>query len=220
MAAWVSHTEAADYKELFDKGILFGTGNPAKLEAMKKRLGTLGIEVLGLNDIKMTTPDVVEDGSTPLENAKKKALAYYKAFRIPVFSCDSGLYIDNIPEELQPGVHVRTVKGKYFTDDEMIDYYTGLAKRYGDLTARYKNAICLVMDEEHVYEAMEESMASEDFIITSVPHSLTRRKGFPLDSISVDINTGKYYYDLDDGELDKVAVKDGVLDFFKRFFNK
>lgn len=81
MAAWVSHTEAVDYKDLFDKGILFGTGNPAKLEAMKKRLGTLGIEVLGLNDIKMTTPDVVEDGSTPLENAKKKALAYYKAFR-------------------------------------------------------------------------------------------------------------------------------------------
>lgn len=42
-------------------------------------------------------------------------------------------------------------------------YYIGLAKVYGDLTARYKNAICLVLDENHIYSAMEKNMESEPF---------------------------------------------------------
>ena len=196
--------------------ILYGTGNPAKLEAMRRRLEGLNIEIIGLRDVEGEIPQVVEDGSTPLENARKKALEYYKAFHMPVFSCDSGLYIDNISEEEQPGVHVRTVNGKYLSDDEMIEYYTGLARKYGDLTARYRNAICLVMDEENIYEAMEENMASEKFIITSKPHSTIRKEGFPLDSISLDIATGKYFYDLDENQIDLVAVEDGFLEFFKK----
>ena len=83
--------------------LLYGTGNPAKLEAMRRRLSVLGIEILGLNDIQMEVPKIIEDGNTPLENARKKAIEYYRAFHMPVFSCDSGLYMDNIPENLQGG---------------------------------------------------------------------------------------------------------------------
>ena len=127
--------------------ILYGTGNPAKLSAMKRRLEPLGIELIGLQDIKAMgriIPDVEENGVTPLENARLKAKAYYQAFQMPVFSCDSGLYFDNVPEEIQPGVHVRTVNGKYLSDEEMQAYYAGLAGKYGNLTARYCNAICFV----------------------------------------------------------------------------
>ena len=194
--------------------LLYGTGNPAKLEAMRRRLSVLGIEILGLNDIQMEVPKIIEDGNTPLENARKKAIEYYRAFHMPVFSCDSGLYMDNIPEEEQPGVHVRTINGKVLSDDEMLEHYISLVKKYGNLTARYRNAICLVLDEEHIYEAMEESMASEPFILTSVPHAF-RKEGFPLDSISLDIKTGKYYYDLPGNGLDQVAVEEGFLSFFK-----
>jgi len=196
--------------------ILYGTGNPAKLEAMRRRLAPLGLEIIGLKDLNTVIPDVVEDGRTSLENARKKALAYYEAFQMPVFSCDSGLYIDNIPQDKQPGIHVRTIGGKYLNDDEMLAHYAGLAKEYGDLTAQYRNAICLVLDEAHVYEAMEESMASEKFIITQKPHPM-RKKGFPLDSISIDIKTGEYYYDLAGDELDQVAVEDGFLTFFEKY---
>lgn len=196
--------------------LLYGTGNPAKLAAMQRRLEPLDVEVIGLKEIDMELPEIDEDGNTPLENARKKALAYYAAFKMPVFSCDSGLYIDDIPEEDQPGVHVRTINGKYLTDEEMIGHYSSLAKKYGDLTARYRNAICLVLDDEHVYEAMEESMASEPFIITEKPHAILR-KGFPLDSLSINRKTGKYYYDLEEDELDQVAVEDGFLEFFKRY---
>lgn len=199
--------------------LLYGTGNRAKLSAMRSRLKQLDIELIGLDDLRAegkTIPQVVEDGKAPLENARLKATAYYEAFHIPVFSCDSGLYFDNVSEAIQPGVHVRNVNGKCLTDDEMIDYYSGLVKIYGNLVARYQNAICFVQDDTHIYEAMEPSMESEKFILTDRPHSIVRKKGFPLDSISLDIKTNKYYYDLPTNRLEQVAVEDGFLDFFKR----
>ena len=138
--------------------LLYGTGNLAKLSAMRNRLEQLDIELIGLNDLKVegkNVPEVKEDGNTPLENARLKAMVYYEAFQIPVFSCDSGLYFDNVPDEVQPGVHVRNVNGKCLSDDEMIDYYSGLVKAYGNLVARYRNAICFVMDNTHIYEATQ-----------------------------------------------------------------
>ncbi len=202
--------------------LLFGTGNQAKLSVMRSRLEKIGIELVGLNDLRedgMIIPKVLEDGNTPLENARIKAETYYKAFQIPVFSCDSGLYFDNVPDEVQPGVHVRNIDGKCLSDEEMMEYYAGLAIQYGNLTAQYRNAICFVMDEEHIYESMDSSMYSEKFILTDKPHSAIRKKGFPLDSISIDMKTNKYYYELTDAELERFAVEDGVLIFLKKILN-
>lgn len=184
---------------------------------MRRRLAELDLEIFGLEDMEGEIPFVPEDGNTPLENARQKAFAYYKAFGIPVFSCDSGLYFQGVPEEIQPGVHVRTIKGKYLTDQEMLEYYCSLAARYGNLMARYRNAICLVMGEERVYESMDDSLASEYFLLTSVPHSAgIRHKGFPLDSLSVDIGTGKYFYDMKEDREEKIAIEDGFLRFFRQ----
>lgn len=194
---------------------LYGTGNEAKIDVMRRKLAPLGIELIGLRDLEGEPPQVLEDGRTPLENARKKALAYYKAYGMPVFSCDSGLYFDSLPDEMQPGVHVRTVKGRILTDEEMTEYYAGLAKEYGDITARYRNAICLVLDETRIYEAMDEDMASAPFLLTSVPAGPIRQKGFPLDCISMDIRTKKYYYDMNNELLDTIAVEDGFLRFFE-----
>lgn len=199
--------------------LLYGTGNPAKLDSMRRRLEKLDIELIGLRDLEaegIVIPEAPEDGNTPLENARQKATAYYKAFRMPVFSCDSGLYFDNVPDEIQPGVHVRTVNGNYLSDEQMLEYYSGLAKQYGKLIARYKNAICLVMDESRIYEAMEPSMESKRFILTDTPHSTIRKKGFPLDSLSIDIKTNQYFYDLPPKKVDQVAVEDGFLVFFQK----
>ncbi len=203
--------------------LLFGTGNQAKLAAMKSRLESIDIELVGLSDLKAEgkrIPEVAEDGNTPLENARQKALAYYKTFQMPVFSCDSGLYFDHVPDEVQPGVHVRNVNGTCLSDEEMLEYYAGLVKRYGNLMARYRNAICFIMDENHIYESMDASLDSEKFILTDKPRSAVRKKGFPLDSMSIDIKTNRYYYDLPAGNLEQFAVEDGFLMFFKKVLNR
>ena len=196
--------------------LLYGTGNPAKLADARRWLSGLDFQLLSLKDMEGEIPKVPEDGTTPLENARQKAFAYYKAFGFPVFSCDTGLYFDNVPEEDQPGVHVRTVKGKYLNDREMQDHYIGLARKYKNLTARYRNAICLVLDENHSLELMDDSLASEPFLLVTKPHPHALNKGYPLDSISVHVETGQYYYDLGSEKLAELAVGKG----FRKFFEK
>ena len=89
----------------------------------------------------------------------------------------------------------------------------GMMQRIKELSAGR-----LVMGPGKEYSLMDDSIASEYFLITSVPHERPCRPGFPLDRISLDIRTGKYYYDLEQKDLDQVAVEDGYLTFFQKIF--
>lgn len=194
--------------------ILYGTTNTAKLQAMVRAVEGLGIELIGLNNLEGMLPVIKENGKNPLENAEIKARAYYEAFHMPVFSCDSGLYFDELKEEDQPGIYVRRVNGRELSDDEMIEYYTSIAEKHsGKITGRYRNAIYFILDENHHYSSMDMSIATEPFILVTKPHE-KRVKGFPLDSLSVDIESGKYYYDLEIKDV-STSVDDGVREFFK-----
>ena len=144
--------------------ILYGRTNKGKLQAMRTALESFDLEIVGLNDMEGELPIIEENGTTSLENAQIKAKAYYERFKMPVFSCDSGLYFD----------------------------------------------------EQHCYSSMDESIFTEKFIMTAIPHP-KRVEGFPMDSLSIDIPTGKYYYDLDVKDV-STSVDDGVRKFFKEIF--
>ena len=195
--------------------LIYGTTNKAKNEFMKKCTKSLDIEILSPDDVNAPKIQIEESGSTPIENAKIKALAYYRALRLPLFSCDSGLYIDGLNEARQPGAHVRSVEGRELNDDEAISYFSALAAEFGgSMTARYQHAICLVLDETRIYSHMGEDIASERFLIVSKPHE-KRNEGFPIDSLSVHIESGMYYYDMD--RTNELAEGDiGFVDFFRR----
>lgn len=193
--------------------ILYGTTNKGKLQAMRTAVEPLHIDMIGLNDVEREIPRISECGNSPLENAEIKARAYYEAFKMPVFSCDSGLYFDELEEKEQPGIFVRRINGKELSDDEMIQYYAALAERYGGkITGQYINAIYFILDENHVYSSMDKSISTEPFIVTTKPHS-KRVEGFPLDSLSIDIKSGKYYYDLDVKDV-STSMDAGVRKFF------
>ncbi len=200
--------------------IVYGTTNPAKLDHMRQMLEGLDIELIGLNDLDIKVKPINESGNHPLENARIKALAYYKAIKMPVFSCDSGLYIEGIEVEEQPGVHVRRVNNKELNDEEMIKHYSNLADRLGGVAkAKYKNAICLILDDNLLFEHDGEELASSSFLLVSNPHP-NRNLGFPLDSISVKLETGKYYMDLTEDEIDGENRDDGnnITEGYRKFF--
>lgn len=195
--------------------LLYGTSNKAKIEHMRKMLQGLDIEIVGLNDIKANIDQIDENGNNPLENARIKAIAYYNATNKPVFSCDSGLFIDGIAEKKQPGVHIRRVNGKVLNDDEMIKYYSNLAlQNGGELKARYRNAIALVIDNKNIIEYDGDDISSVDFIITSKPH-VKKNPGFPLDTISLEITSKKYYMDIDISRSDS---ENKLINGFRNFF--
>lgn len=199
---------------------IYGTGNAGKVHFMREVFTPLDLHLMEIGDFSLTLPDVDESGNSPLENARIKALAYYKALReqtefdYPLFSCDSGLYIEGLSEKEQPGVYARRVSGKSLTDEEMIEYYSSIAERLGGkVTARYRNAICFVMNANETYEYMGDDIASAEFLLVSKPHP-KRESGFPLNSLSVHIDSGKYYNDLN------IKPRNNSHEGFREFFRR
>lgn len=193
------------------KKIVYATKNPAKVAYMKKVLQPLKLEIQGLDTLE--TPNIEENGINPLENARYKAMQYYKILKKPLFSCDSGLYIQNLPDKLQPGLHVRRPYGKYLNDEEMIQWYSRLARQYGNLKAFYINAICYIEDLQHIYESDDISLWSLPFLIVDTPHHKID-PGFPLDRLTKNIETNTYIYDQEASANINEYV--GFCDFFKQ----
>jgi 8-oxo-dGTP diphosphatase len=77
--------------------------------------------------------------------------------------------------------------------------------------------ICLIVDEENIFEYDGDDISSEDFLLTSKAHE-KRDKGFPLDSISIDIKTGKYYLDIVSTGL--YEKENDMSNGFKKFFQR
>jgi len=91
--------------------LLLATKNKAKKKHYGELLKNQGIKLLSLEDINVKI-EVDESGNNPIQNAILKATAYFKETNIPTLALDEGLFFDNIPDEIQPGVHVRRVNGK------------------------------------------------------------------------------------------------------------
>lgn len=194
--------------------LIYGTTNQAKLTHMQKVLELLPIRIEGIDDYVNNLPAVDEEGKDPLANAVLKAKTYFSILRKPVFSCDSGLFIEGLEPTKQPGTHVRRVGNKSLTDEEMTGYYSSLAAFMGgQCIAGYRNAICLMISEEVMLTSMDQSLWGEEFIISSTPHP-KREKGFPLDCLSIHIESGKYYYDMESFRSSSVAPG------FQRFFSE
>ena len=103
----------------------------------------------------------------------------------------------------------------------MIEHYSKIAKSHGGrLIGKYKNAICLILDEKNIFSSMDSSLEIEPFYLVDKPHSKVV-EGFPLDSLSVDIKTEKYYNDLEDNlAVDKSTIEIGFTNFFKQVFSQ
>lgn len=192
---------------------LYGTSNPSKLQHMRDMLKGLDVEIIGLKDAGIDV-DIDERGSSPLENARIKAMEYFRISGIPTFSCDSGLYIEGLEEKKQPGVHVRRVNNRYMSDEETIEYYSNIVLDMGkELKSKFKNAICLVIDENNIFEHDGDDIA-DHFIMTSKA-SNKRKPGFPMDSISLDVETGEYIVDMGAESKNDKEITQGFRNFFK-----
>jgi len=73
--------------------LLLASRNPGKHAEIRALLRPLEIAVLGPNEAGWTE-EVVEDGTTLEENARKKAWAAFRATGIPAVADDSGLFVD------------------------------------------------------------------------------------------------------------------------------
>lgn len=193
------------------KRVLFATGNQSKVLRFKDKLLKKGIEIISINDLDEKI-DVVENGTDAISNALIKARSYADIVSIPVFAMDDTLYIDNIPEDKQPGMYVRRVNGKRLSDMEMIEYYSNLAHTYssdGKLTCRWVYGMAVINNgKESTY-----TFSKDDFYLVDKANSKIN-PGYPLNSVSVNKKLNKYFVDMTDDDKLKVAEDESdVIEF-------
>jgi len=82
--------------------IVLATQNPGKIKELQSLLKDSGIDVIGLDSFDQSFSEPDESGSTFLENATIKAIAYSKATSMHCLADDSGLIIDAL--DGKPGV--------------------------------------------------------------------------------------------------------------------
>ncbi len=191
--------------------VLFATTNQAKVGKYKEALKEKGIELITINDLNFKL-DINENGKNAIENAYIKAKAYYERAKIPTIGMDNCLFIEELPEEKQPGTHVRRVNGKELTDEEMIEYYTNLVKEYGGkLTAKWVYGMVICDGRER----KEYSWSKSNFYLVDKPCK-KRNHGYPLDSISVMPENNQYWLELTEEQKNKSKEKnntDDVVEF-------
>jgi XTP/dITP diphosphohydrolase len=135
--------------------LLIASNNPHKTDEIRSILSDSGIKVYTLKE-KGIEIDVIEDKDTLEGNALKKAKEISEAVGMPVFSDDTGLFIDAL--DGKPGVYSARYAG------ENASYSDNCIKVIEDLKllglesspAQFKTIICLFISEKehHFFEGV------------------------------------------------------------------
>lgn len=196
------------------KKILFATSNEAKVKRFKDKLLAKGIELLSLKDLDISL-SVEENGTSAVENAQIKARAYHNVTNMPVMAMDDSLYLEKVPDELQPGLYVRRVDGKSLSDEEMIKHYSNLVKNYGvdgKIVARWVYGLAIINEKkEETY-----TWSKNDFLLVDTPSKVIN-PGYPLNSISKNIKLNKYFSEMTQEDQENVQEQeDDVIEFIAK----
>ncbi|WP_379130908.1 XTP/dITP diphosphatase [Paenibacillus sp. sgz500958] len=94
--------------------LIVATKNQGKVREFQHAFAPLGLTVQSMFDYP-NLPDVVEDGGTFAENARKKSKAVADALGLPVLADDSGLCVDAL--DGRPGVYSARYAGESAGDE-------------------------------------------------------------------------------------------------------
>ena len=123
--------------------LVIATGNAGKLKEIRRLLAGTGIEVLGMGDLEHV-PEIVEDGATFAENARKKALTVAESCNRLTLADDSGLEVNAL--EGAPGVHSARYAGEQAGDADnnrkLLDALSGVPRERRKGAFRCVMALC------------------------------------------------------------------------------
>ena len=196
------------------KKIIFATGNPTKAKRFSKGLLNYDIEVLSLKDLNLKL-EVEENGKNVIENALNKARECYKNAKMPTIGMDDSLYLEGVPDEMQPGLFVRRVNGKNLNDEEMLIHYKSLVSKYGkDGKLNCKWIYGLAVIDENGKESTYTWEKANFYMVSEVSEKIN--PGYPLNSISKYKALDKYFTDTTDEDLKLIEVNENhVVEFIK-----
>lgn len=193
---------------------LLATTNKAKIRYYGSKFKEKGIDIITLNDMDIDV-EVDETGKNPTENAIIKASEYNNLSNLPTIALDEGLFLEGVPEEMQPGTHVRRVNDRRLDDKEMIEHYISLVNKYGisgRLYGYFLKGVAIVNGDETYtfeYKAKREFTNRQSSVID---------EGYPLASIQIIESVGKFKSELTEEE-EKITLDVEQKDIFDFILN-
>ena len=191
--------------------VLLGTTNPSKVKRFSDLLKGYDIEFITLRDIEVIE-EPKEMGNTPEENAIMKAEFYGQYFDVVICN-DSGLYFEELDFDIRTPMNMDRL-----SDEEMIDYYSKLiAGLGGKVTAYYLDGIA-VYNHGVISSFMDNMAAQKNGLFYMIDKASSKRfEGWPLDSLSINKENGKYFVNGSIEESKENIIKDqyqkSVVDF-------
>lgn len=173
--------------------IVAATKNEKKLQELRKLLAGQDVEVVGLNSYR-NCPDVIEDGKTFDENARKKALAATQYTDLPAFADDSGLEVEAL--DGAPGIYsARYAEG---TDADRIAKLLKELEGKENRRAKFVCVIAIAFNGE-VIETFRGEVAG---VITTAPRG---NSGFGYDPVFIPDGYDKTFGELDADTKDSIS---------------
>ena len=197
--------------------VIFATGNMGKMREIRAIMSDTDAEVLSMKEADVYT-DVVEDGSTFMENAFIKAravakLVKQKGITAAVVADDSGLVVDALGGE--PGIY----SARYLGEDtpykiknaKIIERLEGVEDE--KRTARFVCAVAVVFPDgsEDCYEATYEGR---------IGYEEKGPNGFGYDPIFYLPDRGVYSAELDPDEKNRISHRGKALEGIKEILVK
>lgn len=177
--------------------IVVASGNPAKVERYGRMLSQFTSEVVGLKEVGITEKPE-EQGNTAEENAEIKAKFYADKTGLLVFSEDEALFVDFLPDDKQPGVHVRRIDGRDEVDDEkLLAHWEKIVAKVPkeQRTGRWHIAYCVATPD-----GITKTVALDHPITFFSPSSETKIPGWPMSSLKGPVDYAKPHSELSSEE--------------------
>ena len=188
--------------------ILIATNNKGKLEELKNLLKEY--EILSMKDVNCNI-EVVEDGKTFEENAKKKAKEIYDITKIPCIADDSGLCIDYF--DGWPGIYTARFLGPNSTKEEINNYILEKMKNLKD-EERKAEVKCVV-----AYYNGTDFITGTGVIKGKIALNKRGNNGFGYDEI-FELENGKTYAEISEEEKNKISHRRKAINELKIKLNK
>lgn len=129
--------------------LVVASNNKHKIEEIKFVLADR-FDLVSMNDIGFTE-DIIEDGSTFIENALIKARTIHQKYNCNCFADDSGLMIEALNNE--PGVYSARYAGEPTNHENNIDKVLHNMNGIENRTAKFVTVIALILEgKEYLFE--------------------------------------------------------------------
>lgn len=141
------------------KTLVLATRNAGKLAEMRRLLENAAIDIVGLTDLP-DLPEVVEDGATFADNARKKAETVAAWTGLPCLADDSGLVVEALGG--RPGVHSARYAGPTADDAannrKLLEQLAGVPADRRQAAFQCVMALCRPGKQTRLFEGRVEGM--------------------------------------------------------------